>query len=177
MYNLRKIVVAAMCMLSMTSSFGDDLSPSEVVKRYCELDANGARLSSETYGDVRQLMAWEDDRDEPGWDGLKVIDGFEVIREEITGKEAKVVVRYNILAEGGVYELDVQKTSEDLEIALVRRPDGWRLVNYVPLPRIYINTAIDRYNELSDFYDIKNYDCIMRKLNNLLQNKQLELND
>lgn len=165
--NYLKATVTILAVLLMSRSYAfDGLSPSDVVRNYCELDGNGARLSSVDYYEVRRLMAWDDDRDEPGWDSFKVISGYEILGEKIEGDSATVKVKYNIVAGGDFLGLDVNKTSETVDIFLKKKAGGWRVETYVPLPRIYIDTAIAQYRKLAGNPKIP-ADCIIEKLEKL----------
>src|SRR3989338_1696734 len=94
-------------------------SPSETVERYCMLDSKGHRLSSLTYAPIRELMAWLDDRGEPGWDCFKVISGYKITNEKILEGRALVTVRYNVLKTVcGTDDLGKERGVEDIGVIL-----------------------------------------------------------
>ena len=48
-------------------------SPEEVVKVFCDLDANGKRLSSTTWSEMLPYIMWPD---EPGWDTVILVTSY-----------------------------------------------------------------------------------------------------
>src|SRR5690242_7210654 len=68
------------------------ISPSSVVREYCKLDIQGARLSSDN-PDIEKyftLVAWPD---EPGWDGAVLIKDFAITHLKLEQSQSTVTVR------------------------------------------------------------------------------------
>ncbi len=141
---IRIRVVYTLCLLSFSLFYAlcsAAMSPSEVVKKYCEYDLSGARASNE----IDKLYIWTGnyDMDEPGWDCMITISGFKVLGERIKGNKATVKVEYDIISnrcEG--YEGWKKQYKEFVDVKLVK--DEWKLSWYISSPRISIDIAINR---------------------------------
>jgi len=70
------------------------LAPEETVRRFCQLDLEGARLSSDTQGAIEPLVAWVQ---EPAPDPVCLVKGYEVGTADVKGDRAEVPVRYEII--------------------------------------------------------------------------------
>lgn len=78
------------------------------------LDSLGVNLTSEgdTWKYVQDLAVWED---APGWDGVTIIDGFEIVDETYDKNgTAKVTVKYHVIGDrsGEV----AKKVNKDLKV-------------------------------------------------------------
>jgi len=69
-------------------------SPSGVVRKYCQLDFDGSRLSSAMWKRVSPLVSWED---EPGWDTYTVVSGFQILSEKQSKDEATISVSFSVV--------------------------------------------------------------------------------
>jgi hypothetical protein len=87
------------------------LLPKEVVQQFCQLDAEGYRLSSDGVWRTEPLVAWSG---EPGWDNVIVISDYRVIKVEAVGKKAMVTVKYFIL--GSTDSIEFVKLNREEEI-------------------------------------------------------------
>ena len=133
-------------ILFIRCAFGSPIS--EVVDKYCQLDYKGARLYSVKYIEIRNLMAWKEDQDEPGWDCFKIISGYRVINEKVMNKTAIVSVEYDILATvWSNAEIDKNSYSDIVDIELLETDSGWKIKQYVTYPRISIGTAITLFEK------------------------------
>lgn len=116
---------------------------SEVVSKYCQLDYEGARTPAGKYGEIRNLMAWGTDQDEPGWDCFKIISRYRILNEKINGAAATVTVEYTIIASvWSSARIDKNSYINTVDVELLETPSGWKIRKYVVYPRISINTAI-----------------------------------
>lgn len=86
-----KLIYLLLLLFPLASSA--ETSPRKTVEKFCQLDFNGARLSSSTYQDLIPLISYEA---EPGWDMLLAVSGYKVVSQEIQDDSAKVLVEYNI---------------------------------------------------------------------------------
>jgi len=131
--------------------------PAKVVNEYCLLDARGARIFSGEYENIRKLMAWGHDRDEPGWDCAKIISDYEVKEVKVSKDQANVLVRYHVVAFlCSESDLDLKKYVEDVEVNLIYISEKWKLSKYIVSPRIYVETAIKLLNgRILEFIETK----------------------
>lgn len=121
------LMLIALC-LSAISSMAEE-SPSEVVRKFCMLDYEGARLSTKTYSAILPLIAYPA---EPGWDTVVGIRGYALKNEMINGDVAEVVVEYEIdqiWPEG-----DLPNRQETFK--LVKYGDAWKIQEYIIYPRV-----------------------------------------
>lgn len=138
------VVLAGFIMTSIANcETATTVAPvSDVVAAYCYFDADGFRISTANYEKIRNLMAWDEDQDEPGWDCFKVIAGYKINDEAIHKKKASVKVQYEIVGTICGRELTQEKYIDSVEFQLVQIDEKWKIKEYVPYPRISVNTAI-----------------------------------
>ncbi len=119
-------------------------SPEDIVRRYCSLDASGARLSSAAFKDISPLITWSE---EPGWDASTVITGFKISDAAIRGDEARVTVQYHKLGEdsGGFRK---EKGIEEVVFVLVRKEKGWQIREPLIHPHVDKAAMIQYYRGL-----------------------------
>jgi len=67
---------------------------SQLLEAYCTLDFDGARLSSTTGTQVWSMVAWEN---EPGWDSVKLVEGFTVGAPKASGNRIEIPVIYEVV--------------------------------------------------------------------------------
>ena len=90
-----------------------------VVEKFCHLDAQGKRLSSDYNDEFKNLTTWED---EPGWDTVVLIRGYTITQEIYQGNRARVTVFYQLKSKppekvvyrlrliNGVWKIDTPQT-------------------------------------------------------------------
>lgn len=140
-----KILFSICCFSLMLFQSCSSLNPSVLeVKKYCELDYNGARMPfSDRYEDIRKLMAWEEDQVEPGWDCFIIISGYKIISIEIGQNAAIVTVGYSVLAEFcSDYSIEKKNYIDTVDFNLLKIDNAWKIKEYVLFPRISKNVAI-----------------------------------
>lgn len=93
----RHLIVMAITIGFARSVIAAD-APEDVVRRYCNLDEQGARLSSERWKETAALVTWPD---EPGWDEVTVITGFRIASVKTTGDQSTVTVAYDVVGVNG----------------------------------------------------------------------------
>lgn len=100
--------------------------PREVVRNFCQLDADGARWDSETVGQVWPLVAWEEI---PDTDIAVVISSFRIVSLKETGNKAIVTVKYNVLGTLGGEGFALERRSETIKFQLLKINGKWKIVN------------------------------------------------
>ncbi len=102
------------------------IEPKSVVRRYCEMDAQGFRLNDET---AKRLLAITTFKAMPAWRGFDVISGFEIVSAKPNDRGVLVVVSYGIL---GRYETGVgyspSPRTQTLEVQTVEQQDEWKVL-------------------------------------------------
>lgn len=100
-------------------------TPEDTVKAYCELDANGARLTSTTWMKVLPYIGWTE---EAGFDRAVVISGFTVGKaQKQGGKEAAVTVEYQVLGTvAGDYTAARKVENIRFKVSMTGR--GWKIM-------------------------------------------------
>ena len=117
-------------------------SPASVVREYCRLDLEGARLSSNNPDSEKYfaLVAWPD---EPGWDGAIVIRNFAVTRSSSGQALAEVTVKYSVLGTlSGAAVTASPRHEESVTFTLKRSGSTWKIERPLISPHISVNAAI-----------------------------------
>jgi hypothetical protein len=139
------LLIGASILLFSTGAFSSPIT--REVEKYCDLDLNGARISGINYAEMRKLMAWTEDQDEPGWDCFRIVADYKILNEKVKGPSAKVIVEYNVLAHFcSNYELDRNKYREEISVDLVKKNNTWKIKKYILYPRISIEAALTYLN-------------------------------
>jgi len=135
-------IILALC-LSASSSMAED-SPSEVVRKFCQLDYEGARLSSKTYSAILPLIAYPA---EPGWDTAVGIKGYSIKNEMIVDDAAEVVVKYAI--DQILHAGDPPRSEE--KFVLVKHGHDWKINEYISYPRVSAIVLCNEYSQCSNW--------------------------
>ncbi len=112
------------------------LPPRNLVRRFCEMDAQGFRLSSDTAKRMQELTTF---KSLPDYNGFDVLAGYQVISAKPNSQGVLVAVDYNVL---GRFEIGVGYTpnprTETVEFQTVGSDDDWKIVGNEDLitPRI-----------------------------------------
>ena len=117
----------------------------ETVKAYCDLDAQAARLTSETWGRVRPYIAWEE---EAGWDRTVVISGYAVKEVKKRSDTAEtVIVEYHVL---GILSGDYlsSRRTETVKFTLRKTDLGWKITapDFMP-PHVLLQPLLKHLEE------------------------------
>lgn len=101
-------------------------TPEETVQAYCDLDAKGTRLTSQTWSKVLPYIAWTE---EAGFDRSIVIDSFKIAGSKKQSETASTVsVAYQVLgAVSGDY-VQARKT-ETVQFKVSKTKDGWKITS------------------------------------------------
>jgi hypothetical protein len=114
-------------------------SPEEVVRQYCDLDFEGARLSSEGFSKLAGLYSWPG---EPGWDRLTVIKRFHVNgAKQIDARHAVVPVEYVQVGTLGDAFTPSEKT-ENVRFRLIKKGSDWLITSPIIQPHVSPSAAM-----------------------------------
>ncbi len=116
---------------------------------YCRLDSAGTRLGSVDPKPAFDLVAWEE---EPGWDQVMIIDGYELVQSHREADTAVVTVMYHQvgwLAGGELRPAPGKKAGETehaeiVSFKLVKRDSCWKIASPVIIPHESLDHAIFR---------------------------------
>jgi hypothetical protein len=128
----------------------NDNSPASVVQKYCKLDLDGARLSSQNPSNdvITALATWSI---EPGWDTSVVVSTFEIVSTSLGSKESSVTVRYIVLGRMfGAKVTPSQKQKELVTFVLTKSPSGWLIERPLIAPHVSVSAAISALHSLLD---------------------------
>ncbi|HUN86146.1 MAG TPA: hypothetical protein VMU48_17330 [Terracidiphilus sp.] len=126
----------------------DKTSPVSVIRKYCELDLEGARLSSENPNadEITALATW---RIEPGWDTSVVVSAFEIENTSLGPKESRVTVRYVVLGKMfGAKVAPAQQHKELVTFVLKESSGGWLIERPLIAPHVSVSAAISALKSL-----------------------------
>jgi len=130
--SLSIILLAAMIFIGCTSSQNGKAprntlaTPEETVTAYCDLDAKGTRLTSETWSKVLPYIAWTE---EAGWDRTIVIEGFKIARSQKQSDTASTItVEYQVLGTVSGDYAQTRKT-ETVPFTVKKTKDGWKIAS------------------------------------------------
>lgn len=107
-------------------------TPKEVVAAFCKLDFEGSRLSSEKYKDIKPLVAYPE---EPGWDTVIGIYGYEIKKESIENSSAEIIVEYEIDRQWPK-NLDNNEQFQTETFLLKQEKGKWKILKYIMFPRV-----------------------------------------
>ncbi|MFB3815240.1 MAG: hypothetical protein ACE14L_14125 [Terriglobales bacterium] len=115
------------------------IEPKTLVRRYCEMDAQGFRLASDTAKRLESVTTFES---LPEWHGFDVIARYEIAGAKSNARGVLVTVNYVVL---GRFEIGVGYTPEPrlvtLEIQAVADNDDWKVLGTDNLNRPRISRA------------------------------------
>ncbi len=109
----------------------------QVVKRYCQMDAEGKLLEGKNWPEVQKLTTWEDG---PGWDSVYYIRDFKILNEDYSTdqKKAEVEVEYHYSGEKkGEEPYHPLEKTEKVKFKLVKDGSTWKITEPQREPRLY----------------------------------------
>jgi len=141
------VAAAGLVLLPQASSAGGAKGkPADVVKEYCRLDSQGARLSSANWPRVAPLVSWEE---EPGWETATIISRYRIQSTTVRPDHAIVIVVFRII---GQLEDDKPFASkrkyETLAFRLERAGDSWKIVRPVAPPHVSARAMMEHLRGL-----------------------------
>jgi hypothetical protein len=107
-------------------------TPKEVVAAFCKLDFEGNRLSSEKYKNIKSLVSYPD---EPGWDTVIGIHGYEIKKEKIENASAEITVEYEIDRQWPNNPSNKEKYKTET-FHLKQENSKWKITKYIMFPRV-----------------------------------------
>jgi hypothetical protein len=117
------LLVTILCclLLSVTEAAESAL---RIVRRYCQLDSEGARLGAGSDGQIQKLSEWEA---EPGWDSAVVIKSYRTKLQQSDATHASVLVTYDEYGKLDGDQFTARQTSEEVVFALTKVGSGWKI--------------------------------------------------
>jgi len=101
-----------------------------VVGNYCRLDFDGARLSKESWQQMKSLTTWKEN---PDWQSFAVISQYEVTAESEGSRSSMVEVTYSIL---GTFERGIgyaaERSKESVVFHLKDVDEEWKIDDIDP---------------------------------------------
>jgi hypothetical protein len=134
------IVILAGCSKDSGLPKNTLATPEDTVKAYCELDANGARLTSTTWMKVLPYIGWSE---EAGFDRAIVISGFAVSKaQKLSDREAAVTVEYQVVGTVAGDYTAARKT-ESIRFKVAKTDRGWKIMepDFMP-PHVLARTIV-----------------------------------
>jgi hypothetical protein len=103
---------------------GTDSAAVRVVRRYCQLDSEGARLGAGSDGQIQELSEWDA---EPGWDTTVVIKSYRTKLQQSDATHTSVLVTYDEYGKLDGNQFSAQQTSEEVVFTLTKVGSGWKI--------------------------------------------------
>jgi hypothetical protein len=150
-HRLRVFALGWLCLLGLWISVGvgvatrlDSLparpvahlpgTATQLLEEYCELDFDGARLSSTTGAQVWSMVAWEN---EPGWDSVKLVEGFTVGAPKVHGNRIEIPVIYEVVGTAvGPQVTRFAKELETVKFELESAGGTWKIMGPIIPPHV-----------------------------------------
>jgi hypothetical protein len=126
-------VVVLALNVQLVAGASRTLGPLDIVKRYCELDYDGARLKSESFPAMDKLQSW---KVEPGWDQTIIVKSFTIKSHTIHGTSAVVSVEYALAGLLDGEEFQSKPEIQSIDFKLKRIGDSWRITGPVITPHV-----------------------------------------
>lgn len=147
--NILSAQFLCLCLLvSLCGAADRDITPTpeDVVQKFCQLDAKGSRLSSETFSNVVDLITWP----EEGGDEMVVIDSFTVGKAIYKDGKASVPVYYNNIGSTDFTDFSPPKPTwpNPYVYQLVIKNGQWRIDEPVSSPHVDWKAAISYIQNL-----------------------------
>jgi hypothetical protein len=138
------VIAAAGCSREAGVPKNTLATPEETVKTYCELDANGVRLTSQTWQKVLPYIAWSE---EAGFDRAVVISGFTIgAVQKKNEKDATVTVEYQVLGAVSADYTAGRKT-ENIRFKVTKTDRGWKITEPDFMPPHVLAKAMAKHLE------------------------------
>ena len=105
-----------------------------LLENFCARDFQGARLAGTTWSQVAPLVAW---KEEPGWDQIKLVDGFTVGAPQASGNGLQIPVFYEVVGTAsGPLITRFEKQLEMVEFELEAAGGSWRITGPIVPPHV-----------------------------------------
>jgi hypothetical protein len=142
-------------------------APGEVVRQYCEFDFKIGRISSENFAQLPPLTTWEE---EPGWDGVTVVSGFQIVSTKLSQNRAIVTVRWQVVGDFSAERVVAEQKEEVVEYQLKLVGALWKIDSPVIGPHVSAVTL--RAFVLSHFPDDPHRQELIGELDSLSEKKR-----
>jgi len=137
--NIAKLTL--LLFLAFPTSIAAGEKPSDIVKKFCELDFSGHRLNGVKYKKIIPLVNYPD---EPSWDTAISIKSYILESEKIDGNKAFIKVKYQIIGSWPAELSGINKYSEEL-FELEKFNDEWKIIKYIVYPRVSSQVMCSEY--------------------------------
>ena len=140
--------LALLVALGVTGGSATPDTATAVVRRYCQLDFDGARLSSESWNQVKDLIAWQA---EPGWDTAVVVSSLEETMVTRRGSTAIITVKYDVLGHSGGLdgqEFMAEPKEEMVSFTVYSHGQNWLIERPVIPPHVSPTAMINLVQDL-----------------------------
>jgi hypothetical protein len=119
-------------------AFAIDPGPQNLVRQFCQLDANGARLIAGRWNEIAPLVAWPF---HPAWDQISFITGYEIssTRALEEGRLA-VDVDYSVVGEASAFGFEPVSYIDRVTFVLATSDEiHWSILGPMIAPRVFGN--------------------------------------
>lgn len=115
-------------------------TPEDVVRKFCQLDAEGMWLQGDTMLEVEKLVTWYD----AGAEVMYIIDSFKVGKATIYGDKASVPVDYKTIGSTDSFEFSEPspKWKNPYTYELIKKGGIWKIDSPISAPHVHWKTAI-----------------------------------
>jgi hypothetical protein len=115
-------------------------TPEGVVQQFCQLDAEGKRLSGDTLAEITKFVNWK----EAGAEVMFVIVSFKVGKATIDGNKASVPVDYRTIGSTDSIQFSEPspKRMNPYIYKLIRSNGVWKIDAPISAPHVHWKTAI-----------------------------------
>jgi hypothetical protein len=132
----RLAILLAALVWPCTAHAGSQLGPQSIVRKFCQTDGIGQRVSVAGWADIAPLVSW---RLEPAWDHVVLISGYELGAPLPIGDgDVGIEVRYSVT--GHVWAVGVRDDArvEAITFRVHEGADGsWHIAGPPPEPHIF----------------------------------------
>ncbi len=134
---MKSVLCFALLLLSAAAAFGQTglkitprdpsalIEPKAAVRRYCQMDAEGFRLNSDTEKRLFATTTW---KERPEWHGFDVIQSFDVVSAKWNARGVLVRVQYRVLGhfENGV-GYGAAPHVDTVDVQVIEDKDDWKV--------------------------------------------------
>lgn len=135
-------------------------TPEDVVEEYVRKDALGARAFGDMFGQIRDLLMWEDE----GFDGFTIIAGYDIAPLSVESERACIEVTYRELGDTNLFAWVPNKRKTVITFVLKKDRGRWRISGPETTPHVLLDAAIDH---LKRFIDLEHNEHAIETLKQL----------
>jgi hypothetical protein len=148
------------------------LTPEAVVQKFCELDAKGNRLTTETMDNIADLITWT----EKAGEVIIVIDSFIVGKAAVKDGKATVPVEYTNLGSTDFIDFSMPSPSwVNLYVyQLVLKNEVWKIDTPISAPHVYSKVAITYLRRLQK--DEPSRRTVLERIIRSIENARKQIN-